>query len=130
MKKWTGSAAICLNENNELLMVRSFGSDAWAVPSGGIEEGETPEACCVREVMEETGYEVEIIRHLFLKETTIDDFEVQTNYFKVKKIGKSSGISDPDNLIEEKAWISASDMKNLKHVYPEDKAFLTKVMKR
>ncbi|KIL51669.1 phosphohydrolase [Jeotgalibacillus alimentarius] len=67
MKKWSGAAAVCLNEHNEVLMVKSIHSNAWAVPSGGIESGETPEACCIREVMEETGYEVEIIDHLFVK---------------------------------------------------------------
>ena len=64
MKSWSGSAAICINEQREVLMVNSFGSEEWAVPSGGIEEGESPEECCIREVKEETGYDVKVIEHL------------------------------------------------------------------
>ncbi|TFE00564.1 NUDIX hydrolase [Jeotgalibacillus salarius] len=129
MRKWYGTAAVCLNENNEVLMVKSHDSDAWAVPSGGIEEGETPEECCVREVMEETGYEVKITDHLFMKETMIKGIEVKTHYFKVDKIGKSRGIDDPDKIIELAEWMSLSHVEDMKHVYPEDKKFLLEVMK-
>ncbi|MDN4607244.1 NUDIX hydrolase [Sporosarcina highlanderae] len=46
MKSWSGSAGICINEQKEMLMVRSVGTEKWAVPSGGIEVGESPEECC------------------------------------------------------------------------------------
>ncbi|WP_231687655.1 NUDIX domain-containing protein [Bacillus sp. CHD6a] len=68
----------------------------WSVPSGGIEIGETPEECCIREVKEETGYEVRIIERLFIKESVIKGINVNTHYFNVEKIGESEGINDPD----------------------------------
>ena len=120
MKSWAGSAGICINEQMEVLMVKSFDSEQWAIPSGGIEEGETPQECCVREVKEETGYDVKIIEQLMVKETVIQGIQVKTYYFRVDKIGLSSGINDPDNLIAEAEWKSISDLKILKHVYPED----------
>ena len=56
-------------------MVKSIASEAWAVPSGGIEEGESPEECCIREVKEETGYDVfEIVENLFIKEVEIKGY--------------------------------------------------------
>lgn len=124
MKEWFGSAAVCMNENNEVLMVKSYHSDAWAIPSGGIEKGETPEECCVREVMEETGYRVAIVEKLFVKEVTITNIQVQTHYFKVRKLGESSGINDPDNIIETVAWKSLNDLETIEHAYPEDKELL------
>ncbi|XXM72490.1 NUDIX hydrolase [Lysinibacillus sphaericus] len=120
MKQWFGSAAICINERNEVLMVRGNDSERWAIPSGGIEIGETPEECCIREVREETGYEVRIIEKLNIKETVIQGIEVKTHYFKVEKMGVSSGINDPDKTIAEAAWKSLSDIHKLDHLYPED----------
>ena len=34
---------------------------AWTLPGGGIEAGEGPAECCVREVAEETGYHVRVL---------------------------------------------------------------------
>lgn len=34
---------------------------AWTLPGGGLEAGEDPEAAAVREVLEETGYVVELV---------------------------------------------------------------------
>ena len=36
----------------------------WSLPGGGMEFGETAEACAIREVLEETGFEIEIDRLL------------------------------------------------------------------
>lgn len=120
MKEWFGAAAICFNENNEVLMVRGNESECWAVPSGGIEKGETPEECCVREVKEETGYDVSLIEKLLVKETVIKGIKVKTHYFKVEKIGQSKGINDPDKTIVEAAWKPLSELDHLVHMYPED----------
>ncbi|MGE7934783.1 NUDIX hydrolase [Viridibacillus arvi] len=104
MKEWFGSAAICINETKEVLMVKSINSEAWAFPSGGIEQGETPEECCIREVKEETGYYIVIEDSLFIKETEIKDYRVKTYYFKVKKTGESVVINYPDNIIVDAPW--------------------------
>ena len=92
MKSWSGSASICINGQKELLMVKSFGSEEWAVPSGGIEKGESPEECCIREVKEETGYDVKVIEQLRVKKTTIKGIKVKTYYFRVEKFGKVVGL--------------------------------------
>lgn len=130
MKKWFGSAAICINESKEILMVRGNDSEAWAVPSGGILDGEIPEECCIREVKEETGYDVEVIESLFIKETEIKGIEVKTYYFIVKKIGDSEGIDDPDNIIIDTDWKSLTDIQNIQHAYPEDLEILVNILKK
>ncbi|MCA1054257.1 NUDIX hydrolase [Rossellomorea aquimaris] len=120
MKEWVGSAAICFNEDKEVLMVRGNDSEAWAVPSGGVEEGESPEECCVREVKEETGYDVKVLERLFVKETVIQGIDVKTYYFKVETLGESGGIEDPDGTIVEACWKSLTELQDLVHMYPED----------
>lgn len=129
MKKWFGSAAVCINEDKEVLMVKSINSEAWAIPSGGIEEGETPEECCIREVKEETGYDIVIEDNLFIKETETKGYKVKTYYFKVKKAGESEGINDPDNIIVEAGWKSLRDIQKMQHAYPEDLEVLESFLK-
>lgn len=47
---------LVINDNNEILMVRSwFGRQLWSAPGGGIGWGEDPKAAAVRETREETG---------------------------------------------------------------------------
>ncbi|WNB91030.1 NUDIX hydrolase [Bacillus sp. NEB1478] len=54
--------------NNQLLLVKQKvkrGDIVWNFPGGGVESAETCEQACVREVREETGYNVKIINLLF-----------------------------------------------------------------
>ncbi|WP_157964507.1 NUDIX hydrolase [Exiguobacterium flavidum] len=119
MKEWHGAAALCFNEEDEVLMIRGSGHH-WALPSGGIEPGETAERACVREVKEETGYDVEIVEHLFVKEAVSEGFDVKTHYFRVAPTGTRTGIADPDGEILEAAWKKLAKLDELVHMYPED----------
>lgn len=53
-----GATLLCLNERNELLMIRRAESGNWGVPGGGMEPGETTEQTARRELFEETGLEI------------------------------------------------------------------------
>jgi diadenosine hexaphosphate hydrolase (ATP-forming) len=57
------AGCVVVNDKNEVLVVAKE-SNMWAFPKGHIEEGETPENAAVRETLEETGYEVEIVGRL------------------------------------------------------------------
>ncbi|CDO02885.1 RNA pyrophosphohydrolase [Oceanobacillus picturae] len=128
-----GAAGVCLNENNELLMVLQGKEDekkTWSVPTGGKEDGETFASCCLREVWEETGYRAETIEELMVKQAEIEEIpiQVEVHYYAVKIIGGAPTICDPDHLIHEIAWKSREELKALKLSYPEDREFLLRVM--
>ncbi|WP_053217296.1 NUDIX hydrolase [Virgibacillus senegalensis] len=129
MKKWFGSAGICVNQLGELLMVLQGKPEEvkkWTVPSGGWEQNETFEACCMREMEEETGYLVEIGEEIKLKsyrDKTLDIF-VEVHYFLAEVIGGERVIQDPDDLIYDISWKSVDELKDLELCFPEDRDFL------
>lgn len=54
---------IILNMNREqVLLVKRRDLPVWVLPGGGIDDGESPEQAVVREVFEETGLQVKVIR--------------------------------------------------------------------
>ena len=129
MEKWFGAAGICINDNAELLMVLQGKPEevkTWSIPSGGLEQGESFAQCCIREIEEETGYLVEILEELNVKEGTYNDLGIsfEVHYFLVTIIGGQRNIQDPDKLIYEIAWKTEEELEQLELTYPEDRSIL------
>ena len=59
-----GCDVFIVDAGNRVLLVRRSDNGLWALPGGCQDLGETPVACAVREVKEETGFEVTITRLL------------------------------------------------------------------
>ena len=57
-----GAFAIIFDENERVLLSHRRDIDAWNLPGGGVESGETPVEAVIREVTEETGLEVAVDR--------------------------------------------------------------------
>ena len=62
-KTRAGSRAVILRDGMILLSHETV-TGWWLVPGGGMENGETSEMCCVREVEEETGYMVRPLQEI------------------------------------------------------------------
>ncbi|MGP4071585.1 NUDIX hydrolase [Piscibacillus sp. B03] len=123
MSKWKGAAAVCVNEKQELLMIYQglpHEVKMWSVPSGGVEEGETFEDCCVREVYEETGYHVNVVDELFVKESDL----AVVKYFRVKVTGGEKTLHDPDGLVQKVEWRDVELVPDEDFQYKEDIEFL------
>ncbi len=54
------ATAFVQDDEKRVLLVRRADNDAWALPGGRQEIGETTEQCAERETAEETGYEVRV----------------------------------------------------------------------
>lgn len=126
---WKGAAAVVM-ENGRLLMIKSTETNAWSIPSGGIEQGETPEQACIREVWEETGFKVAIYEELRVKRTQIGDYDVTTHYFLCEKLDGFISYQDPDEEVEEIAWKTAEEISGLVHNYPEDVEMLVSLTQK
>ena len=51
-------------DGENTLLIKRRDVPVWVLPGGGIDPGETPETAVIREMKEETGYEVRIIRQV------------------------------------------------------------------
>ena len=89
-----------LIENNKILLVKQKISDKrnWSLPGGKLEQGETLEQGIVREMKEETGLDVEIVRLLYLCDVATSDNTLLHITFLLKRI--AGDISLPTNEFE------------------------------
>jgi 8-oxo-dGTP diphosphatase len=54
------AAVAILNEKDEILLLKRRDSNKWTMPGGTLDFGESLITCAIREVKEETGYDIEI----------------------------------------------------------------------
>ena len=75
-----GIGVIVRNDRQLLLMRRSnsHGAGTWSSPGGHLEYGETPEACALRETLEETGV---TITNVTFRTITNDFFEDEGKHY-------------------------------------------------
>jgi ADP-ribose pyrophosphatase YjhB (NUDIX family) len=57
-----GCSAVILDADKKILLTRRSDNGLWCLPSGAMEPGESAAEGCIREVWEETGLHVEILR--------------------------------------------------------------------
>ena len=119
MEQWIGSAALCINEEKKVLFVKNRDVQQWSLPSGGLEDGETPEQCCRREVLEETGYRISVDQRLHIKRAIISNFQVETHYF-LATCKERLAPATIDSDIDEVNWWSIHELERLELAFPED----------
>jgi 8-oxo-dGTP pyrophosphatase MutT (NUDIX family) len=105
------------------------GDVVWTLPKGTAEQGETPEVTALREVLEETGIEAEIIEPLeditywFVVASEQARYRKTVHYFLMRATG-----GDPrrhDDEVDEVRFVPVEDAPRLA-TYPSDR----KVLKR
>ncbi|MFS0782099.1 NUDIX hydrolase [Bacillus sp. 1P06AnD] len=109
--------AVILDEKREKVAVVQNGSGRYFLPGGGIERQETPEQCLIRELLEETGYEIRI-------DSCIGKAQ---NYFVNSKgeailndalfylAGLTHKVQEPVEMDHILSWISVEEAHKLFH---------------
>ena len=125
---WTGGVrVIVFDEYNRILMVRQDHPErtVWMVPGGGIEEGENSAQAAVREVLEETGLEVEILGLIWHVEEVSDRGQRFVNFFKARvaggelKLGADPEFSEDEQVLAQVRFMSRDEVAGLENLYPE-----------
>ena len=125
---WTGGVrVIVLDEDNRILMVKQEHPErtVWMVPGGGIEEGENSAQAAAREVLEETGLEVEILGLIWHVEEVSDRGQRFVNFFKARvaggelKLGEDPEFSEDEQVLAQVRFMSRDEVAGLENLYPE-----------
>ena len=82
-----GSRAVIIRDGMILLSHETV-SGWWLVPGGGMEKGETPEACCIRETEEETGLIVRPLRQFLTLYEYYEEYRYISHYFVCEVTGR------------------------------------------
>ena len=79
-KTRAGSRAVVVRDGMILLSHETV--TGWRlIPGGGLEAGETPEACCIRETEEETGFIVKPLRQFLTLYEYYEEYRYISHYF-------------------------------------------------
>jgi 8-oxo-dGTP pyrophosphatase MutT (NUDIX family) len=57
-----GCSAVIFNDNKQVLLTRRSDNGQWCLPGGAMEPGENVAEACAREVWEETGLQIDVLR--------------------------------------------------------------------
>lgn len=125
---WTGGArVIIVNSEGKILLVRQNheGRSIWMPPGGASEEGETTRDTAIREIMEETGLIVSIVRLLWtVEEVSEARGQRFVNFFLGTIIGGKEELGeDPElgenQVLEEMKFFSKEEFDSLELLYPD-----------
>lgn len=126
--------AIVRDGEGRILMIHKTDNDRWALPGGGHEPGESIAETVVREVKEETGYDVEVEtltgtytnpRHVM----AYDDGEVRQQFsiaFRAKLIGGERRTSEESSEVE---WLTPDEISSL-NLHPSMRLRLAHALKK
>lgn len=125
---WTGGVrVIVLDEDNRILMVKQEHPErtVWMVPGGGIEDSESSVQAAAREVLEETGLEVEIRGLVWHVEEVSERGQRFVNFFRASvtggtpALGHDPELADSEQVLADIRFMSREEVANLENLYPE-----------
>lgn len=120
-----------VNKEGKILMIKRRKQEenlVWAFPGGKVEEGETKEQACIREVFEETGINVKIKE--ILGERVHPNTNVKITYFLCNYVSGQIMILDENEIIDIAYKNNEEFNRDVKtDVYPPVKKYIKEYIK-
>ena len=94
-----------------ILLTYEVNTDQWFTPGGGTEENESLEACCIRELAEETGYIVKPQTQFVTVNEYYTDWRFISHYYICECIGETERHLTKDEIRNglERRWIPLTE---------------------
>ncbi len=106
------------NEKGELLMIYRRGK--WDLPKGKLDEGESIEACAIREVEEETGLRntdlgtlITITHHDYFDRHLQKEVKKETYWYSMKVSGDQRLVPQEEEDITDIRWVKENELAEL-----------------
>lgn len=82
--KWRKASRAVIIRDNKVLLIYETTNDLYTLPGGGLEKWETYERCLKREILEETGYSINILEEKVVIKEYFMDSTWENHYFLAK----------------------------------------------
>lgn len=118
MELKVATGVVIENDRGEVLLIQKSRGPYigyWVVPGGRIIPGEKSDECAIREVKEETGLDVEIVKNLGFEEDITEINGKMTHLILPQFYAKLKGgrLNAADDAKDAK-WFSKEELKKLK----------------
>lgn len=116
-------AAVLIIDNDRILLIHRFknGRKYYVIPGGGIKKNESIEEAAIREIKEETGFDITLDKKLweFENRGNLEHYFLATNFSGILKLGGPELKRMSEKDVYRLTWVPLSKLEQI-NLLPEE----------